>query len=150
VQRFAVDRVAFSWRARFPIAGPLALTVLDEYANDDGRLEVRFLGLPVQRQRGRETVLGEALRYLAELAFAPYAVALNDELEWQQRDDRSLEVAVRAAGERLIATIDVDVDGEGEGDIVRTSSEMRLLRSTTSGSDGRGAASSPSTRFWPG
>jgi len=37
-QRIAVERVEFSWRARFPILGPLALDVIDEYVDGDGRL----------------------------------------------------------------------------------------------------------------
>lgn len=34
VQRFAVERVAFSWQARFPLVGPLALRVVDDYDAD--------------------------------------------------------------------------------------------------------------------
>lgn len=70
-QSFATERVAFWWRARFPIAGPIALSVIDEYADEDGQLAVHLLGVPLQRQRGPETVAGEALRYLAELPLAP-------------------------------------------------------------------------------
>ena len=38
---FAVVRVAFSWRARFPIVGPLAMTVVDEFADGVGRVFAR-------------------------------------------------------------------------------------------------------------
>jgi hypothetical protein len=123
-ERFAVDRVAFSWRARFPVLGPLALHVVDEYADGDGTLEVRLLGLPVQRQRARETVIGEALRYVAELPWAPHALSYNEELEWRALDDRSVEAAVEAGGERLAVRFELDE----AGDIVRTSSESRLIR----------------------
>lgn len=41
---FAVERVAFAWDARFPLAGPLALRVRDDSADADGKLEVRLLG----------------------------------------------------------------------------------------------------------
>src|SRR5438132_14069167 len=50
-ESFAVDRVAFAWDAHFPIFGPLSLRVVDDYADGDGKLDVRFLGLPLQRQR---------------------------------------------------------------------------------------------------
>jgi hypothetical protein len=120
-QAIAVERVAFSWRARFPLLGPLALSVLDWYADGDGALEVRLLGLPVQRQRGPETVAGEALRYLAELPFAPPAIAHNGELEWRELDERRAEVATMVGGERLTVTVEVDVSG----DIVKTSSQIR-------------------------
>jgi hypothetical protein len=94
-QCFAVERVAFSWQARFPLLGSLALSVVDEYADGDGRLEVSLFGLPLQRQRGPETVAGEALRYLAELPFVPRAIEHNRELEWRELDPRSAEVATR-------------------------------------------------------
>jgi hypothetical protein len=123
-QRFAVDRVAFSWQARFPIIGPLAIHVIDDYAAGAGKLEVRLLGIPVQRQRGRETVRGEALRYLAELAWAPHAIASNRELDWRRLDNGRAEVATEIDGERLA----VEVEFDGAGDIVRTRSQMRLIR----------------------
>lgn len=118
----AAERVSFSWRARFPIVGPLALRVVDEYADGDGKLEVRLLGIPVQRQGGRETVLGEALRYLAELPWVPHALAHNRELEWRELGERACEVATRVLGERLAVAVEFDE----AGDIVRTSSQQRL------------------------
>jgi hypothetical protein len=63
-EQLAVARVAFAWRARFPIFGPLALYVTDGYDGHDGRLQVRVLGLPVQGKRGAELALGEAFRYI--------------------------------------------------------------------------------------
>ena len=123
-QSFAIERVAFWWRARFPIIGPLGLSVLDEYADGDGQLAVRLLGVPLQRQRDPETVRGEALRYLAELPLAPPAIAHNQELEWRELSATTAEVATTIVGERLVATLEVD----GDGDIVHTSSEMRRFK----------------------
>jgi hypothetical protein len=81
---FAVDRVAFSWRARFPIVGPLALSVVDRFGDGAGELRVSLFGIPLQRQAGPELNVGEAMRYLAELAWAPHAIAANRALEWRQ------------------------------------------------------------------
>ena len=64
---FAVDRVEFSWRARFPIVPPLVLTVTDEYRDGRGTLDVRLLSRRLSSRRGTELDVGEALRYLAEL-----------------------------------------------------------------------------------
>jgi hypothetical protein len=122
-ERFAVDRVAVSWRARFPMLGPLAIDVVDEYADGDGRLDVRLLGIRLKRQQGLETSIGEALRYLAELPWAPYAIAHNPELEWRELDERAVEVET-ALGDRRLA---VRIDFDGEGNIVRASSPMRPL-----------------------
>jgi hypothetical protein len=96
----------------FPIAGPLAIKVIDDYADGEGKLEARILGFPIQRQRGRETVIGEALRYLAELPWAPHAMAHNRELEWRQLDEASVEVATRVDGERLAVKVEFDDSGD--------------------------------------
>lgn len=119
-----VDRIAFEWRARFPLAGLLALHVVDSYADGTGELAVRLLGLPLQRDRGPETTAGEALRYLAELPFVPPALQRNRELEVRELGPRSLEVAAHVAGERLAVTADLDE----AGDIVRTASQQRLRK----------------------
>lgn len=123
VERFAVDRIAFSWRARFPLAGPIALRVVDSYADGDGTLEVRALGLTVRRQSGPEIVTGQTLRYLAELPWMPHALMRNRELEWRELDGRTVEVAAYAGGDRLTVCMEFD----GAGDVVRSSSQMRLL-----------------------
>src|ERR1700747_362201 len=52
VEEFALDRIAFTWRARFLRGWPPVLRVTDAYDPPDGRLEVRLLGLPLQRQVG--------------------------------------------------------------------------------------------------
>jgi hypothetical protein len=109
---FAVNRVAFSWRARFPIAGPLTMTVVDEYADGDGQLRVSLLGIPLQTQRGPETTIGEAMRYLAELAWAPHAIAVNQDLEWQQLDDRTVAVACEVA--KTTAAVRWEIDEAGD------------------------------------
>jgi hypothetical protein len=95
---FAVDRVAFSWRARFPIVGPLAMTVVDGFSDGAGQLRVSLLGIPLQTQTGTETNVGEAMRYLAELPWAPHAIAANRELEWRDVDERTVEVDCDVAG----------------------------------------------------
>jgi hypothetical protein len=99
-EEFAIERVAFSWQARFPLIGPLALTVLDGFADGTGRLRVSLLGIPLQTQRGREMDVGEAMRYLAELAWAPQAIAANPELEWREVNERTVELACALAEEK--------------------------------------------------
>lgn len=112
---FAVDRVAFSWRARFPILGPLALTVVDEFTNGDGQLRVSLLGIPLQTEKGPETAVGEAMRYLAELAWAPQAIVANRELEWQEIDNESVEVACRVGATRVAVRWRFNEDGDVAG-----------------------------------
>lgn len=121
VEEFAVGRVAFAWRARFPLVPLVATRAVDEYADGDGQLVARLLGIPVMRQRGPETAAGEALRYLAELPWAPQAIAANRELQWRELDGDDIEVATAVAGKRLPVRFQFDA----AGDIVRASTDVR-------------------------
>ncbi len=112
-EHFEVERTAFAWRARFPFG----LRVVDAYDRGRGVLELRLIGACVQRQRGPELDVGEAMRYLAELPWVPHAIERNSELEWRELDERSVEVATRVADERAAVTFEFDADG----DIVRAS-----------------------------
>jgi len=120
-ERFAVDRVAFSWEARFRIAPLLSLNVRDGYAHGRGMLNVRALGFSLHTQSGPGIDVGEAYRYLAELPWMPYAIAVNQELEWRQVDDLTVEVATGVRDER--ATVRIEFDEEG--DIVRCFADAR-------------------------
>ena len=82
IEHFTVDRVGFRWQARFPIVPLVAIRVLDGYSSGEGALRVSVLGIPLQRQSGRDLSLGEAMRYLSELPWFPYAIATYSELEW--------------------------------------------------------------------
>ena len=100
-EEFAVGQVAFAWRARFPMLGPISIRVTDSYDGGDGRLEVRLLGLPLQRQRGPQLAQGEAYRYLAEIAWVPHAIVANPQLVWREVDERTVEVATTVRGEQI-------------------------------------------------
>ena len=113
-QDFSIDRVAFSWRARFPIVGPLAVTVVDEFGDGNGRLRVSLFGIPFKTMKGPETDVGEAMRYLSELPWAPQAMAANRELVWREVDERTVEVASVKG-----ATAVVELQFDTAGDIVQ-------------------------------
>ena len=120
-ERLAVDRVAFSWVARFRIAPLLSLVVRDGYAHGRGMLNVRALGFSLQTRSGPEVDVGEAYRYLAELPWVPYALAANQDLEWRHVDERTVDVAT-AVGDRRPA---VRIEFDAAGDIVRCSADGR-------------------------
>ena len=88
----------------------------------DGRLDVRLLGLPLQRQSGPELTRGEAFRYLAEIAWVPQAILANPQLRWRQLDDRSAEVSTEAAGEQIAVRLTFR-----DGEIVQTLAERPRL-----------------------
>ena len=111
VEDFAVAEVAFEWRARFRF-----LRVVDRFAAGDGLLEARLLGLlPVMRQTGPELAVGEALRYLAELVWAPHAMLSNASLEWRELDERHVEVATQVGSTRAAVRLELDAGGDVVG-----------------------------------
>ncbi len=77
--------MGFLWRARQGGIGPLPLVaVTDSYTHGEGVLSLRLLGaFPVVTARGAQIDLAEAMRYLAELPWAPDAVLSNGDLRWQ-------------------------------------------------------------------
>lgn len=112
VEEFAVEEVAFSWRARFPILPLVSLRVVDRYCAGEGVLEARLLGVPVMRARGQETAEGQAIRYIAELAWVPQAMLANRQLEWRELDPRTVEVATRAGSARVAVRFELDPAGD--------------------------------------
>src|SRR5581483_7572650 len=108
LEELAVGRVSLVWRARFPILGPISMRVIDSYDEEDGRLEVRFLGLPVQRTRGPELAQGEAYRYLAEIAWVPNAILANPQLTWRDVDERTVEVSTSVGSEQIAVRLIFD------------------------------------------
>lgn len=111
-QEVSVTRVEFSWHARFPLAPLVALHVRDWYRAGEGALEVRLWGLPFKRLRGDSVAKGEAIRYLAELPWAPQAMFDNRELEWREVDERTVEVATSVGGERVAVLLHFDAAGD--------------------------------------
>lgn len=114
VEEFAIDRVAFAWRARFPIAGPLDLRVTDSYEGRSGLLEVRLLGAPLQRKHGPALAQGEAFRYLAEIGWVPQAILANPQLAWRELDSGTVEVATQVGGARIAVRLVFNERGEIE------------------------------------
>jgi hypothetical protein len=114
IEDFAIDRVAFAWRAWFPIVGPIGFRVTDSYDGRDGLLDVRLTGLSIQRDHGAWLARGEAYRYLAEIAWIPHAILANRELEYNEIDARTVEVATRVGGARIAVGLVFNERGEIE------------------------------------
>jgi hypothetical protein len=122
VEEFAVEEVAFSRRAHFPIMPLVSLRVVDRYGAGEGFLEARLFGLvPVMRTRGQATAEGEAMRYLAELPWVPQAMVANRQLEWRELDAQTVEEATRVGSARVAVRLAFDA----AGDIVGGSADAR-------------------------
>jgi hypothetical protein len=121
VQEYAVQRVEFEWRAAFGPNRLVRLAVVDRYRDGEGLLTAKVWGLlPAMRSAGPETDRGEAMRYLGELPWVPYAIASNLELTWRELGDGSVEVSTRVG--ETIASVQLSLDGSG---LIRTASAMR-------------------------
>lgn len=112
VQEIDARRVAFRWRSRFAF-GPLRpLTVVDAYDGGQGSLEGRVAGVRAFRADGRDVARGEAMRYLAELAWIPHALRLNGALDLTGLGPTQAEAATIAGGERVAVRLLSDPSGD--------------------------------------
>lgn len=87
------------------------MRVVDFYDGTSGGLDVRILGLPIQRKRGPELVEGEVFRYLAEIPWVPHAILVNPQLQWREVDERRVEVATGVQGKRVAVKLTFDEHG---------------------------------------
>lgn len=92
-QSIRISECAFEWRAR---TGPLgAVHIVDALRSTGAELGVKLLGLvPLgQPEQGPKLLLGELIRYLAELPYAPDAIRANRALRWSWHNDAVLSVS---------------------------------------------------------
>lgn len=118
---FAVHEVAFSWRAGFPIAPLLTLRIHDGFADGAGWMRGRLCGVPFMNRGGPDLAVGAAMRYLAELPWAPHALLANRRIKWRQIDDHTVEASTETAS----GTAAVALGFDEAGDIVRTYADSR-------------------------
>jgi hypothetical protein len=110
-QNISLRACAFSWIARTGPAGLLRMR--DALVQGQGELSVTAFGLIriAGRRGGAELTRGELMRYLAELAWAPDAILLNQAVGWRvEAADRMVAFAGEGA-ER--AEVTLQLNGEG-------------------------------------
>ncbi len=112
IEEFAVDEVAFDWTAKVRVAPLVWIRVRDRYAAGKGSLDVQLAGLPLSRAGGRDIAVGEAMRYLAELAWVPQAMGASPELEWHEIEESIVEVSTSVGDSR--ATVGLRFDPAGD------------------------------------
>lgn len=77
-------QAGFVWLAEQRKAGVPVVRVVDSYVGGKGLLVAWLLGsVPVARAEGDQIDRAEAMRYLAELPWAPDAILSNATLDWQ-------------------------------------------------------------------
>ncbi len=120
-QTISVHEPGFVWLAHVKLAPLVSACVLDAYVDGEGLLEVRLLGsLRLAHAAGTQFSLGELMRYLAELAWAPHAMRHNRHLSWREIDANTVEVSADSAGGRARVRLVFE-----NGDIARIEADDR-------------------------
>ncbi|MBF9050893.1 hypothetical protein GTA62_10335 [Roseobacter sp. HKCCD9010] len=104
-QHIAIAEPGFVWVAD-GAGWPLPLVrVIDRFTDGAGLLEVRLLGaIRVARFDGPEADIGEAMRYLVELPWAPDAILSNRSIIWRAIDANTVEAALPLSPPRLLCS----------------------------------------------
>ena len=101
------------WEARGRLARVLPMRILDSYVAGTGWLDVRIAGaIRVATARGPGADRGEAMRFLAELAWNPDALLNARGLTWEQRDALSVEVSLETGAGAARVTLLFDAAGD--------------------------------------
>lgn len=117
-QWVCVPKAGFVWLAERRVAGLPVIRVVDSYVRGRGLLVAWLLGaIPVARAEGADLDRAEAMRYLAELPWAPDAILANGTLEWQVLAPDHWRVSLGAAV--------VDFHLNAAGDIARITAHDR-------------------------
>ncbi len=111
---YSVHRVAFAWRARFPVVGPVVwLSIVDAYDRTGGRMDGRVWGLvPFMRTRGADVEIGEISRYVSEMPWTPHSILGNQELEWMESGDRTVSAVTSIGPRPVVVTFGIDAEGD--------------------------------------
>ena len=137
-QVISVSTPGFSWLA-CSRKGPVAvLSILDAYVAGSGLLQARLFGaIPLADAHGPDLSRGEAMRYLAELPWAPDAILVNPDIEWSVAMDGWIEA--RLSLEAGTALVRLRANDHGEiVEITAKDRPARLPDGTTALMDWRG------------
>lgn len=89
----------FVWHAQARMAALIPVVVVDSYVGGRGWLEARIGGsVAVANAEGPDADRGEAMRFLAELAWNPDAILGARGLSWRQIDEHIVEASLSTSG----------------------------------------------------
>lgn len=137
VQHISLGAPGFVWIARQPGLIVPRFAVIDAFVAGRGHLHAALFGsVPVASKAGPVTDRAEAMRYLAELAWAPDAIAGNPALVWRKISEGEVVVSLPVGAGSVAVRLHLD----GHGNIL----EIEADRPDTA-PDG-----TPFTRPWRG
>jgi hypothetical protein len=113
VQHVGLGTSAFVWVARAPGRLAPGVTVIDAYVAGAGFLHANLFGsVPVARGAGPVYDRAEAMRYLAELPWAPDAILGNPEIAWTEIAPDEVEAALATGAGRVSVRFTLDAAGD--------------------------------------
>ena len=108
---YTTDPPAFVWSARMAAAPKVGVIGRDRYADGEGSIEMRLLGIvPVAKDSGPDMNRGALLRYLNEIMWFP-AAALSPYITWDAIDSASARATMTYGGLSARAEVFFDADG---------------------------------------
>lgn len=114
-QTIATTEPGFAWVAEQRRGPVTVVRVLDRYVGGEGRLEIRLLGaVRLGASDGPDAAVGEGLRYLAELPWAPDAILLNRAVAWEVTPD-GVAASMQTAGGGAAVLFALDTAGDFVG-----------------------------------
>lgn len=118
-QVIGVGHPGFVWLAAMKVGPVPVVRVVDAYAAGEGLLEVRLFGaVRLDARSGPDMALGEGLRYLAELPWAPEAILLNRQVSWSETD-AGITARIETAGGPAEVIFTLDAGGDLVGVLAR-------------------------------
>lgn len=122
-QWIGISQPGFVWDARVPMGPITRFRVIDAFAGGEGHLQARILGsIRIAAASGPDMDQSEAMRYLAELPWAPDAILSAPGLSWTQTASDIVEVSMETRGGEARVALHFDA----AGDIVRITARDRL------------------------
>lgn len=116
IQHMGLGTSAFVWNASAPGPGVPSFTVIDAYVGGNGVLRANLFGaIPVANAAGPVVDRAEAMRYLAELPWAPDAIVGNPEVSWAETGDGGMEAALDTPSGRVAVRFTLNADGDFAG-----------------------------------
>jgi hypothetical protein len=118
-QTIATALPGFAWVALMRFGPVPVVRVLDSFEHGEGLLEVRLFGaVRLDARSGPEMALGEGLRYLAELPWAPDAILVNRQIAWGEIEE-GITARVETAGGPAAVIFTLDEGGDIVGVLAR-------------------------------
>ncbi|MDJ0823906.1 MAG: hypothetical protein QNJ16_00240 [Rhodobacter sp.] len=112
-QTIATGTAGFIWQATQSLGPATKFRVIDSFVRGRGALRVWLFGLaPVVHANGGDIDRAEAMRYLAELPWAPDAILGNPDLAWRMDGEDWAEVSLAMPDEPVTVRFRFDAGGD--------------------------------------